>query len=77
MGAGAGAPVGGRHEAGGVRLARTVDGMAVPDVWAFQSQCAAAFASTWVVRGFSPTTVRCYASLLELQHRSVALKRGQ
>ncbi|MEU1407695.1 tyrosine-type recombinase/integrase [Streptomyces sp. NPDC005728] len=24
-----------------------------------------AFASTWVVRGFSPTTVRCYASLLE------------
>ncbi|MFC8270011.1 tyrosine-type recombinase/integrase [Streptomyces cinereoruber] len=30
----------------------------------FQAQCAQAFARTWVVRGFSPTTVRGYTSLL-------------
>ncbi|WP_411107671.1 tyrosine-type recombinase/integrase [Streptomyces sp. cmx-4-9] len=30
----------------------------------FQAGCAEAFARTWVVRGFSPTTVRGYTSLL-------------
>ncbi|MFD9244541.1 tyrosine-type recombinase/integrase [Streptomyces sp. NPDC059556] len=30
----------------------------------FQAHCAQAFARTWVVRGFSPTTVRGYTSLL-------------
>lgn len=36
-----------------------------PDVWAFQARCVQAFASTWVVRGFAPTTIGCYTSLLE------------
>ncbi|MFE2554354.1 tyrosine-type recombinase/integrase [Streptomyces sp. NPDC059355] len=34
------------------------------DPWVFQAECAEAFARSWVVRGFAPTTVRGYASLL-------------
>jgi integrase/recombinase XerD len=37
----------------------------VPDVWAFQTHCVQAFASTWTARGFAPTTIGCYTSLLE------------
>ncbi|MGW4825606.1 tyrosine-type recombinase/integrase [Streptomyces sp. NPDC004227] len=36
-----------------------------PDVWALQARCAQAFAVTWVVRGFAPTTIGCYTSLLQ------------
>lgn len=36
----------------------------VDDPWVFQAECVTAFARTWVVRGFAPTTVRGYASLL-------------
>ncbi|WP_262506020.1 hypothetical protein [Streptomyces sp. TRM68367] len=47
-------------------LTSPVDGGGeVPDVWVFQAECMSAFASTWVVRGFSATTIGCYASLLE------------
>jgi integrase/recombinase XerD len=35
-----------------------------PDVWVFQADCARAFANTWVVRGFAPTTIGAYTSLL-------------
>jgi integrase/recombinase XerD len=35
-----------------------------PDVWVFQADCARAFANTWVVRGFAPTTIGVYTSLL-------------
>ncbi|MFH0522340.1 tyrosine-type recombinase/integrase [Streptomyces sp. M41] len=57
----------------GERVLRLIDGGLagpassgdVPGVWAFQAECVAAFASTWVVRAFSATTVRCYAALLE------------
>ncbi|MER6401181.1 site-specific integrase [Kitasatospora sp. NPDC001603] len=34
------------------------------DPWVFQEECAQAFAVTWTVRGFAPSTIRCYASLL-------------
>jgi site-specific recombinase XerD len=33
-------------------------------VWAFQAGCVQAFAATWVVRGFAPTTIGSYTSLL-------------
>ncbi|MEY9997640.1 integrase/recombinase XerD [Streptomyces sp. V4I8] len=35
-----------------------------PDVWVFQADCVQAFANTWVVRGFAPTTISAYSSLL-------------
>jgi integrase len=34
------------------------------DPWAFQEECARAFAVTWTVRGFAPSTICCYVSLL-------------
>ncbi|WP_209445471.1 tyrosine-type recombinase/integrase [Streptomyces roseochromogenus] len=34
------------------------------DVWAFQAGCIQAFAATWVCRGFAPTTIGAYTSLL-------------
>ncbi|MFH9862855.1 tyrosine-type recombinase/integrase [Streptomyces sp. NPDC017202] len=34
------------------------------DVWVFQAGCVRAFAATWVVRGFAPTTIGAYTSLL-------------
>lgn len=34
------------------------------DPWVFQEECARAFAVTWTVRGFAPSTIRCYARLL-------------
>lgn len=53
-------------ERGGLRLVG--GGLADPDAgsdpWAFQAGCAEAFARSWVVRGFAPTTVRGYTSLL-------------
>ncbi|MET7312347.1 site-specific integrase [Streptomyces sp. NPDC005571] len=53
-------------ERGGLRLVQ--GGLPGPDPgadpWAFQAECARAFAATWVVRGFAPTTVRGYTSLL-------------
>nr|WP_042804712.1 site-specific integrase [Streptomyces sp. C] len=53
-------------ERGGLRLVE--GGLTDPDggvdPWAFQAACAEAFARTWVVRGFAPTTVRGYGSLL-------------
>ncbi|WP_370155305.1 tyrosine-type recombinase/integrase [Streptacidiphilus sp. EB129] len=39
-------------------------GAGADDPWEFQRACVAAFAATWVVRGFSPATVRGSASLL-------------
>ncbi|MFF8513368.1 tyrosine-type recombinase/integrase [Streptomyces sp. NPDC015492] len=53
-------------ERGGLRLVG--GGLADPelgvDPWVFQVGCAEAFARSWVVRGFSPATVRGYRSLL-------------
>ncbi|MFF9594568.1 site-specific integrase, partial [Streptomyces sp. NPDC014646] len=33
-------------------------------MWVFQAGCVQAFAATWVVRGFAPTTIGAYTSLL-------------
>ncbi|GCD97098.1 tyrosine-type recombinase/integrase [Embleya hyalina] len=50
---------------GGGPAAPAVDPGRVPDVWAFQADCARAFADTWVVRGFAATTITSYTSLLQ------------
>ncbi|MEU1707533.1 tyrosine-type recombinase/integrase [Streptomyces sp. NPDC005706] len=42
----------------------TPDTKRAPDVWAFQADCAQAFAATWVVRGFAVSTIDTYSSLL-------------
>ncbi|PJN13859.1 recombinase [Streptomyces sp. CB02120-2] len=53
-------------ERGGLRLVG--GGLAVPgagaDPWVFQAGCVEAFARSWVVRGFAPSTVRGYTTLL-------------
>lgn len=53
-------------ERGGLRLLE--GGLTGPDAgvdpWVFQAGCVEAFARSWVVRGFAPTTVRSYTSLL-------------
>jgi site-specific recombinase XerD len=41
-----------------------LDAGRVPDVWVFQAGCVQAFATTWVARGFAPTTISAYTSLL-------------
>ncbi|MFJ8162533.1 tyrosine-type recombinase/integrase [Streptomyces sp. NPDC096136] len=53
-------------ERGGLRVVGggLPDADAGADPWVFQAECAEAFARSWVVRGFAPTTVRGYTSLL-------------